>query len=151
VPAPPPHAGFGGEEARSIDARLEQVELLRRQGDAAGALALCEELVQGADDPALQARAWQTLAELSFAVGEYERTVREANRLLAAHPEWPERKEVLLLAGRAHEALGELQLAMGVYRRVGEEYPDEAEVMAARIRTLEEQQGEQVLQALGYL
>ncbi len=102
-------------------------------------------------DRSRAAQILHRLGEAYLAAEEYARAEEHLGVVLDRHPDYAERRTVLLLRGEALEGLGEVGRALQAYRLFAHEYPADPEIMR-RVDVLERSvhEGVEMLEALGY-
>jgi len=111
---------------RHAEGQLLAVRARREAGDAAGAVAIGEQLVASAPAPAIAERAWFRLGQARENTGDSAGAIAAFGEARRIAPQGPRVAPGLLAEGWCHEALGALDRAVACWTEVIERHPDTA-------------------------
>ena len=116
---------------RHAEGQLLAVRARREVGDAAGAVAIGEQLVASAPAPAIAERAWFRLGQAREDAGDSMGAIAAYGEARQIAPQGPRVAPGLLAEGWCHETLGALDRAVACWTEVIEQHPDSAALVPA--------------------
>lgn len=116
---------------RHAEGQLLAVRARREVGDAAGAVAIGEQLVASVPAPAIAERAWFRLGQAREDAGDSAGAIAAYVEARQIAPQGPRVAPGLLAEGWCHEALGALDRAVACWTEVIEQHPDTAALVPA--------------------
>ena len=111
---------------RHAEGQLLAVRARREVGDAAGAVAIGEQLVASAPAPAIAERAWFRLGQAREDAGDSVGAIAAYVEARQIAPQGPRVAPGLLAEGWCHETLGALDRAVACWTEVIQQHPDSA-------------------------